>query len=351
MKRNNYDDKINKINSERIEMLKLIKEELTNSQNNINSSIDDIQLVLLYDKYAIDGYKTVLKTKKLINDLLEQISSSNNIDDIIKLRKKINNYINKIKKIIKERNIEDDILTNMVNNTTYLRKGMAKYVSYLKREKKLNEINKLNSSFQELNSENKNCLKKYLKNESKYNKRILKNASIKKDTIIEQTNAPIEKYNPYKEILEDEEYEEIEQNDNNNLIEEVNIDSSNKLDELQSNIQQYTRIYNLDNVLPYNDKKFITLLKNIPAYYRNKKIIKKMIVDYKYFMLNEDLLGYISYSKKRNSIVFAIEQLFNKSKLSEDEMKYLSDHSNCKEWINNYFYPNMENNVRLIKTI
>ena len=84
--------------------------------------------------------------------------------------------------------------------------------------------------------------------------------------------------------------------------------------------------------------------KNLPKYVGNKRAIRAMIRDYNYFYRGKDLLNYIEYSSKRNSIMRGLKQVFSKSYLSNHENECLNNHDMCLDWVREYNLPIIDNN-------
>ena len=369
--------KIEKINSDRVIILNNIKEKLLNAH-----SFNDDALITEKDK-------SISKAKEIIVYLTNEISHSHDIEEIKKLRRTVNYYINKIKKEMHNRGINEEKLATYQDATSYLRKGMSQYISYLKRVPKLDDINNLNNNFDIISDSDKSRLKKLLTNELRYNREVLKkqDTSVKvnkcnnqfeefdkwvktefriapkkkeKDDFVEWLNT---EFNVKKErdddgdftrrIEEDFRMSEIEHHKiipfNGNIGEYIDSiktfmksDYTTDVDmeaSLKRKINYYKKKYGIRDTKNYGNsviKNMVIFLDNIPKYIGNKKAIKLMRNDYKMYFLGNDLRNYIDYTEKSNSIGRSFGQVMHRSALAEPENQCLNDHNRCLEWINNY---------------
>ena len=109
----NYSEKIEKINNERILMLNIIKENINKNNISLSNNLNNIISTLNEDEKNTKKYKSILKAKQLIFELTEQIIIATSIEEITNLRKKINYYINKIKKELASREINEEVFDKM----------------------------------------------------------------------------------------------------------------------------------------------------------------------------------------------------------------------------------------------
>ena len=138
---NNYDEKIKKIKETEKELLTSVKEEVEKNNNVLNLEIGNVINLLNYDSTLVKKYEAVVNAQKLIFGFARDINNSTSVDEIKEIRNKLNYYINKIKKEIKDRNLSEEVYNKYYENSSNLRKSIAKYVRYLKREDKISELN------------------------------------------------------------------------------------------------------------------------------------------------------------------------------------------------------------------
>lgn len=349
----NYNEKLNKIKSDRIIILEKIKENIKN--NNIelskNINIETLESLLEHDKEYSKKYNSILKAKQLIFDLTEEITRTNDIEEIINLRKKINYYINKIKKELEKRENNNEQLEKIYEKVSYLRNDISQCLRFLKRENNIFEIDYFIQNNDFSNKEKVEKLKKLVSNEIKYNKRNLQNLAdktypnVKKKKIIEN-----------KKIDNEQNVEKIEQK-TEPIIVNIQHDLSNNLQKtdnseetidenyIDKRINLYDQQYKPAQLFDYNTvffKRIINCFRNIPRYSWNQKMIKKAENDYNIYYHGQDLNGYIKYLKRKNSIITALLAIFKSSYLSKKELEYLYNSEKCKEWIIEFFY-NQEN--------
>ena len=170
----NYEEKISKINEERKIMLSMLKDRLTVGRDYLSLDINSVMQALNYDETNTEKYKAILKAKQLILDLTEQIINAKTAEDIISLRSKLNYYINKVKKEMQRRNIGSTLFAQLDDSVSNLRKDIATYLCYIKREKNIAEITNLTENIDALSAEERDKLKRLLKNERQYNNRNMK---------------------------------------------------------------------------------------------------------------------------------------------------------------------------------
>ena len=394
MKRLTNEEKINKINNDRLLVLNKIKENINNNSSNINESINLALDIIKYDENNIKKYKAVLSAQSLINDLTNQIINASTVEEIENIRKKINYYINMIKREFAKRGINENELEIFKNITGYLRKGISSYIRFLKREKNIKDIMAYNSSLDTLNDDDRLKYKKLVNNELKYNKRALddnysysKNSkknnnrkSLKEDinnaNYLEFDSLEIKKKNKTRDdafndfVRQIAECQALKNDDNsseddslerkfiNSLIDRKIVIIGN--DDLQiedttenktyfdynyafNRINTLKEQYGIVKPLRYEHaslKNMIIFFRNIPRYVSNKKKIKRMEMDSRIYYSGDDLLGYISYLKKSNSIFRSFGQLFSKANLFSKENVYLNNHNKCVDWILDYFKEN-----------
>lgn len=404
MKRLTIDEKIKNIDDERLSLLNNVKSSLINRKNDLDFNMEKtLTYLTFYDKNAKE-YKAILRAKNTINSLLEEIVNAKNEEDIIKIRKRLNYYINLLKNELKDRHISESRLNRLYDSITVTRKDIAFYLRILKRRKNIEEIDQLYKSNQ-LSFEQKDRLKKLITNERRYNK-----INNNKVNIYLVDNKP---YNNSKEVKERYEYEELKQlflknkkvnnieniedtyEDNNDVLEtqkkEVNnlaiknnslaiansnfkleknkllkspqkniikalfnkfdINYNNLLEELRLKVQIFKNNYN--HITPHRYQgnilnKIVTFIKNISLYKYNNKQISIIEQEHNYNFEDEDLKAYLEYIKKQNSLEYALSNIFNNSNLSKREKECLDNHYRCAEWISRY-YINDSNSLTYIK--
>ena len=504
----NYKEKIAKVNSERVIMLNKAKENISQKNVTLSDNLENTINTLEFDEKNVKKYKSIIKAKEMIASLTEEILNAKSVEDIVKLRSKINYYINKIKKELQKRNVSQTLYDETYNQVKYLRKDIATYIRFLKRESTLEEINNSCSNVDKLSSDEKNKLKKQLRNEHNYNKRYMKKNAINEIVLVNdeqaeeinnEENAQIEsceniiaensleestpseveyvqetyyesnvetpsydetpqetfeeeqtisedifakraaipelqrdvlfsavpqqpqidlnKYldfiEEYKKEKKEEQTPQISDSSKNSQVTEAMIlsaiakieeKSSREIDattfiseELVDNILDYVdekkaerlekeknhqaemcfseqpedsnecvidesafegsqfidierdlanrisyfrKQYKLSPIVSYNGsfiKNITSFLRNIPKYRVNQRIIKVMEKDYNTYYHGQDLCSFLEYSKKRNSIRFALETIFNKSRLTRREIECLTNHDMCLEWITEFY--------------
>jgi len=348
-------DRLEKIKRERKELLSRVKDSLQNNSTNFNTNCDELLNVLKVDEESTKKYKSLIKAQELIIELTEQIKNATTQEEIIKLRNRLNYYLNKIKEEIKKRNLSQEEIEKYQEKTSYLRKDISKYLRYIKRENTLEEIdtliNKDNTS-----KEDKKRLGKLLSKENRYNRL---NLNPKKITKIYKPNFILVGPSYRKEEIKEK---IVKCTALIPISKPLVKDQTPKLDIVRADIKQSLKFkelvtdediisyislraktikeqYHITEPDDYNNHFFSNLViffKNIPTFMDNKRKIKFMKRDYCHFYHGNDLVGFIEYSHSRNSIRENLKAVLSRSYLFSKEGEYLNDHEKCASWIVNF---------------
>lgn len=356
-------EKIEKINNDRVLMLDMVKKYIAENNDILSEKVDATIRTLDFDDKNVKEYKNIIKAKQLIFKLTEEITKATTMEEVIKLRKKINYYINKIKKEMLIRNVSPEVLEDTFNQVALLRQNIAKFIRYLKKEPTREKIENWYENINNLSLEESLEFKKDIRNELKYNKRNLNNMinilnkPLPKNKLKKQTEVKVERKADEEQKIEIPKIikrNEFEETDLLNTPIEFNtsISTSNDVltsvaenlmlnkEYLENRLNMYNLKYPLSELFEYNNgflKKCVNLFKNMGKYYHNKKIIKFAEQDYNIFYHGEDLGAFIAFSKKRNSLMTALTIIFAKTRLSEREIECLNNHDMCKEWILEFY--------------
>ena len=343
------EEKIEKIKNERFELLKKVSESVKNNSNELSLEIDDVLMQLNLDEVSVKRYEALVSAQELIENLTSQIVETNDPQEIIEIRKKLNYYINKIKNEAKKRQISQEKLDTYQAKASYLRKDIAKYIRFLKRENNINEIESLNSKIETLSKDDLKKLKRLIKNELSYVKRNSQDETSKKSIHVDDEKKEVvenSKENDSLQVIIDNQKVEDDKKDSflNLKIDKANISRfsipelhlENINDFLDYKVDKFRKMYGIKDTYDYGNSIFsnlINFVKNVPIYYYNRKRIRNMQFESDVFYGGQDLLGYVEYSLQRNSIKNGLKSLFSKSYLYSDETKCLNDHNRCVEWI------------------
>lgn len=368
----NLDKRIDKIKTEHDKIALLVLDKLKKSQNDYIDSLNDVKEMLKFDKQSIKEYEAIAKTEDVIKGLFNSILNVTSKEDIMKIRNSINYYINKIKKVLAQRQVPDFVLDNYLEKTAYLRNDIASLLRISKRNDKLLLINDYSDKRNNLSVDETKDFRKLLRNENNYNKRNLKKYDQNNNII------PIKDFEPlhFDENLHvtDKKHFKITDDffENKNLIDNQNINKNNqstidftidfdfinsKSEETENNINEfdylnnkankYYKQYGIVKTSDYcNNNKLFTFIKNIPANMINKSRIKHMKKDYQIYYHGIDLRSYIAYEENRNSIVNGLKIVLSKSFINTKAGKCLTNHEECKNWLYDYC---QDNSLKLAK--
>ena len=102
---------------------------------------------------------------------------------------------------------------------------------------------------------------------------------------------------------------------------------------------RYMRIYRTKNPHKYTRNVFVNffnLIRNIPIYSANQRVIRPAKEEYSCFYGGDDLRGFLDYSIKRNSIDYGFKAAFNSKEITDEEKELLSNPKKCSDWILTY---------------
>ena len=102
---------------------------------------------------------------------------------------------------------------------------------------------------------------------------------------------------------------------------------------------RYMRIYRTKNPHKYTRNVFVNffnLIRNIPIYSANQRVIRPAKEEYSCFYGGDDLRGFLDYSIKRNSLDYGFKAAFNSKEITDEEKELLSDPNKCANWILTY---------------
>ena len=335
MKRMSNEEKINKIKTERQDMINVVLDNINNNKNILVEEVEKIAQVINKDEENSKKYIEILKIQELIENLSNEIINANTKEDIISLRKKLNYCINKVKNIMRSRGMSDEDINAYSLKVNNLRKDIAKYLRYVKRINNINLIDELNNNYDNLTNEELIQYKKLIRLENNYNKRIL-NPTPKKNNKSNQLET-----NTTKIIFDD--VKEDKQLVDDNIIVEV-VDSEYHVNEsvrdyIKKQVELFMIRYGVKDIHPYRNTivhNISTFIKNLSIYSENKKSIHNMINEYNYFYGGNDLYSFIAYTRQHNSIKYGLKQIFSKTNLYSKEDDYLKEHEECVDWILDY---------------
>lgn len=352
-----YKEKIDKINADRILMLNMVKENISKDNTTLSEGLEITTAALDLDEQNTKEYTAIVTAKQLIFELTQEIANATDVEEIISLRKKVNYYINKIKKELMKRNISQEQFDKIYSDVSYLRGNIAMYLRFLKRENNILEITNLYENVDNLSDESSMRLKKLLNNELRYNKRIL-NSKTNDGEKRDNNNGNVTGSLPEANESSNDDLKDVSQQgdlilDFNELVQQMG-DKDTSMDEdltlystldptyLTQRLEYYKSQYNFKKLLGYDEsffKNFINLFRNIPRYRKNRRVIKAVERDYNIFYHGQDLGALLDYSKKRNSIFTALSAIFRSSRLSKRELECLYNHEKCKDWIIEFYKP------------
>ena len=279
-------ERIEIIKEERYELLKEVRESINNGNDAVIENAENIIEALDYDEKNIKKYEALKEAQTLIESLTKEIANAKTKEEIEVLRKKLNYYINKVKNEAKKRNID---YSEYYENVTNIRKNIAKYIRFIKRRDQIEELEKINEMYDELDKEAQKKLSRQISSARNYNTRVIKEQKTPKVVVIEK-NA---------ENLVQKEVKKAIEAVPNEFIDEIKDDNEVIKDEEEHRDVDFVLVgYNNENlnvddlVEDQSDNKAVSIINNI-----DEEPTKAMIV------LNRK----IDNSERKKSLYFQIE--------------------------------------------
>ena len=311
----NTDERIANIKANRKKLLSMVRSTINNNKLAFSGDIKDLANVLEADENAEKKYIEIIKIRALIEDIAHKIMQTSDKEEIENLRKELNKAISKVRKEVKNRNIDPNKIESDISG---LRKDISKYIRVVKRVDTLNAIDDFNGRKDNLSEEERKEFRKLLNRERSYNKRSIDDLNNKKEVKVDNKDGfvlsglKIKKASPTPCLLESA------------------IDDE---DFVSRKVSEYNRMYHIERTHSYGKSvpsNVINFIKNIPINIRNKKQLKRIYYELN-FTKNPALIGYVEYQRENNSISNGFRSLLSKSSLYSDE--YLDSHNRCVNWI------------------
>ena len=381
-----YDEKIAKIKETHKFLIEKVKQEIEEKNHVLNLNIGDLTSLLDYDSTMVKKYEAVVKAQELIDEFTTSIKNSNSVEEIKAIRNKLNYYINKIKKEIKDRGLSEEEFNKYYMNATNLRKDIAIYVRFLKRDDKIAEIESLNGNIDNLDKEQLTRLRTLLKNEVAYGKKYTEfyaNPGQSEPVEIVEEPKPLTLEDLRREKIERDKKKQTSTLDSK-FFEEIRKtpvvvpsiaakgikkleipaatqtvakDDFKRYETLESylgdKVNSFKTHYRLVRTEKYTNsiiKNIPILVRNVPRIIENKKKIKSIVRDMRFYYSTPELIAFGKYTIKKNSFMQNIKEVFRKGLLRSRENQYVAEHNRCIEWMKNFCNRNhME--IRYEKTI
>ncbi len=160
------------IKSNRIELLKLVRDSITSDQSSVLNNIDNTLELISKDEEATKQLETITKAKEMIATLMTNAALATTDEELISVRKSLNYYLNKVKREIQKRKMSEELYNKYYESMSYLRNDISECLRAMKRQVKLDRLRALIDS-ETLTAEELKELKVGLSNEKRFNKRLL----------------------------------------------------------------------------------------------------------------------------------------------------------------------------------
>lgn len=357
MSKINMEEKVATVVRKRNEVMILVRNSLMENCNKMITRINELIEIHSDNQKLVNALN---KEKELVHSLGEQIVFAKSAEDIKKIRTKLNYYITKIKKELKDRNYDIDTESSYDELIVAIRDDIKEYIRCFKRKDNLDKIQSKN--LKKLTRDEKKEINHELAKERKFNKRLVEKYSkvtsepeyeVAKEIKEIFYKEEIVEVEPEEEInfeqIEDEKLEkvDIQVEDTNEIdFEKIEVEPEEKQQEtvvekavvatdvaaaiaiplssteriyINSKMMKASTHYIISNVRKYGANTFANIKNffvNIPAYMHNKRIIKLMKSDYSNFYSGRDLKELIELSETNNSIKEALLAILRNSKLS-----------------------------------
>ena len=357
---NNLNDRINKVKSERKDMLENTKNLILDNMVSYRLHIKEIEKILDTDEKCVKKVESLTKIQDIIEKLSQEILTINDKEQVAKLRKKLNYYINKVKCELQNRNIDEKFIKEYTLKTEEYRKSVSKYLRYEKRNNKMLKIENYQNNLEQLNKDDLMELRKLLKSENDYNR---KNVIVHDNPIISKSGSrkalsiDIKKKNNGDRRVGIDTLPNLKNKRNEEALKRSNLSSLNvsknknvsitfKDEKKISDIDEYIlfkmglykKRYGIMETISYDGNMLIKInafIKNIKIYRHNKKKVNYMLTELPYYKGN-DFISFIEYIKENNSFKMGLRKLLGKSSIYLNNESSLLNHQKYVEWIKNY---------------
>lgn len=324
------------IKKDRIAALEAIKNAIINNNQDVIQNIDNLLSDYQLDEQNVKHYRAVKKAEEMITDLTISVCNATTSDDVIKTRKQLNYYLDKVKKEIISRQMPEEKIEEYYQNMRGLKSDISELVRAKKREDKLKDISSLVRETT-LTKEEMQNLQKNMTNERRFNRRIIKkyqqnsNEDRKKyrhGTTINKNGNTSTKDASQELIgfpLSPAEVASI----NTINLEPAKSTIKNITFEWQSEIKRLYPQYRLVKTKQYDGglfKNVATFFSNLPIYIHNKGIVKEMRFHYDHYYRGEALEKLIDLTEYDNSIGNAMAKILSNCHLFKNGFKNLKKH-------------------------
>ncbi len=356
------DERIEQINAEHEELLNMVREKMECSGKDFVDCSNEIMKFLSIDEKIVKKSKSLQKTEQTIIELVKEILNAKTLEDVERIRKQLNRNIYKINKVLQNRQVPASKISEFTTKSSYLRKNIATYVRFLKRdtnldvkEANLKKIKELYAKYDNLNAEQIRELRTRLSREKTYNRRNKKsliNESSSK--VITSSEVPPRQTSSSTEIaisysnLQDERVIKPTNSSTEVAIMPLNLQDQLIKTRLLSHISQ--RVHSLDKTYAIRDIKecdsekisarIFNFLSNIPNYIINKKKIEEFHKARHYFGADYIFSKYIMFQEQNNSITHGLRTIFMGTHLSNEQKTCKDNHEKCVSFIVKLFTRN-----------
>lgn len=275
---------------------------INNMYENLQNLINNIEDMIEHNDIDIKKKTSLIKSKNIINKLVEEMLILKDIDDIKVIRRKLNYHINKIKNELENRNIKTNEYTKNVN---LFRNDITEYTRCIKREDNIDYISSYD--YLHMTKESKKEINNFINKEKDFNKRV--NDRYNASKTIETNNKVI----PIKNELVITPIKSVSEIDTNSIKED---NAAIKKAVMNNRMIRLISTYKLVKTSPYNGNfilKCKNLITNLPRYIHNNKKVKQMKNDYLTYYSGKDLFNLISMVKHSNSFKEAMGEIFRKN--------------------------------------
>ncbi len=176
---------IKKLEENRALALEYITKALDSNNNDICLNVDDIIIMTLLKDDASDKKtnEALCNARGTIKSLISEIRNARSLDEIVNVRKKLNYYLNKVKSIMKQKNVNEENITLYSNIVKELRNNIGEYLRLVKRNDYVLSLKEL-SRKENLTDEEIKLLENSYERERRFNTRLLKKYSPSNEKVV-----------------------------------------------------------------------------------------------------------------------------------------------------------------------
>lgn len=166
---------IKKLEENRRLALEYITKAIDSNNTSICLNVDDVIIMTLLNDGVNDknNNEALCNARGTIKSLISEIRNASSEEEIVNVRKKLNYYLNKVKSLMKQKEVSEENITLYSNIVKELRNNIGEYLRLVKRNDYVFSLKEL-ASKEILTEEEEKLLENSYERERRFNTRLLK---------------------------------------------------------------------------------------------------------------------------------------------------------------------------------